>query len=86
MFLIASLVHFGGVIFYAIFASGELQPWADPPADEEEWKPEDTLKGDSYDKMPDYGTVNENGPVYETKEEMVQRYGRRPSESDSENY
>ncbi|TRY85843.1 hypothetical protein DNTS_011879 [Danionella cerebrum] len=30
VFLIASLVHYGGVIFYGIFASGEKQPWADP--------------------------------------------------------
>uniref|UniRef100_A0A7N8YMP7 Vesicular glutamate transporter 1 n=1 Tax=Mastacembelus armatus TaxID=205130 RepID=A0A7N8YMP7_9TELE len=29
VFLIASLVHYGGVIFYGIFASGEKQPWAD---------------------------------------------------------
>ena len=32
VFLIASFIHFGGVIFYAIFASGEKQPWADPPS------------------------------------------------------
>ncbi len=30
MFLIASLVHYGGVLFYGIFASGEKQPWAEP--------------------------------------------------------
>lgn len=24
------MIHFCGVIFYAIFASGELQPWAEP--------------------------------------------------------
>lgn len=30
MFLIASCIHFGGVLFYGIFASGEKQPWADP--------------------------------------------------------
>ena len=30
MFLIASLIHFSGVIFYGIFASGEKQPWAEP--------------------------------------------------------
>ncbi|XP_059381183.1 vesicular glutamate transporter 1 [Carassius carassius] len=30
VFLIASLVHYGGVIFYGIFASGEQQPWAEP--------------------------------------------------------
>uniref|UniRef100_A0A8C5GI27 Vesicular glutamate transporter 1 n=1 Tax=Gouania willdenowi TaxID=441366 RepID=A0A8C5GI27_GOUWI len=29
VFLIASLVHYGGVIFYGLFASGEKQPWAD---------------------------------------------------------
>lgn len=30
VFLIASLVHYGGVMFYGIFASGEKQPWAEP--------------------------------------------------------
>ena len=30
MFIIASMVHYTGVIFYAIFASGEKQEWADP--------------------------------------------------------
>jgi hypothetical protein len=30
VFLIASMIHFLGVIFYGIFASGEKQPWADP--------------------------------------------------------
>ncbi|XP_041858452.1 solute carrier family 17 member 7a isoform X2 [Melanotaenia boesemani] len=29
VFLIASVVHYGGVIFYGLFASGEKQPWAD---------------------------------------------------------
>lgn len=28
VFIIASSIHFFGVIFYGIFASGELQPWA----------------------------------------------------------
>ncbi|KAH1181246.1 hypothetical protein KIL84_002180 [Mauremys mutica] len=36
VFLIASLVHYGGVVFYGIFASGEKQPWAEP----EETSPE----------------------------------------------
>lgn len=36
MFLIASLVHYGGVVFYGIFASGEKQPWADPEETSEE--------------------------------------------------
>ncbi len=30
------LVHYGGVIFYGIFASGEKQPWADPEETSEE--------------------------------------------------
>ena len=29
VFLVASIIHFLGVIFYAIFASGELEPWAE---------------------------------------------------------
>ncbi|KAG7175082.1 Vesicular glutamate transporter 1-like 2, partial [Homarus americanus] len=37
VFLVASVIHFLGIIFYGIFASGELQPWAEPPpADESE--------------------------------------------------
>ncbi|ELK25984.1 Vesicular glutamate transporter 3 [Myotis davidii] len=30
VFLIAALVHYSGVIFYGVFASGEKQEWADP--------------------------------------------------------
>uniref|UniRef100_A0AAR2M3E8 Vesicular glutamate transporter 1 n=1 Tax=Pygocentrus nattereri TaxID=42514 RepID=A0AAR2M3E8_PYGNA len=36
VFLIASLVHYGGVIFYGIFASGEKQAWAEPENTSEE--------------------------------------------------
>ncbi|KAI7790621.1 vesicular glutamate transporter 2.2 [Triplophysa rosa] len=36
VFLIAALVHYGGVVFYGIFASGEKQPWADPEETSEE--------------------------------------------------
>lgn len=32
MLTIAALVHLFGITFYAIFASGELQPWAEPTA------------------------------------------------------
>ncbi|CAH8473098.1 unnamed protein product [Schistosoma bovis] len=40
VFLIASLVHFAGVTFYAIFASGEKQPWADAPEEAQcNWQP-----------------------------------------------
>jgi hypothetical protein len=34
VFLIAAVIHICGVVFYAIFASGEKQPWADPPSEE----------------------------------------------------
>ncbi|RXM33402.1 Vesicular glutamate transporter 3 [Acipenser ruthenus] len=36
VFLIAALVHYTGVIFYAIFASGEKQDWADPESTSED--------------------------------------------------
>ncbi|MEJ1287028.1 hypothetical protein NN561_018043 [Cricetulus griseus] len=36
VFLIASLVHYGGVVFYGVFASGEKQPWAEPEEMSEE--------------------------------------------------
>lgn len=42
VFLMAATVHFIGVTFYAIFASGELQPWAEPP--EEKKKPWDPME------------------------------------------
>uniref|UniRef100_A0A8D3EAJ6 Solute carrier family 17 member 8 n=1 Tax=Scophthalmus maximus TaxID=52904 RepID=A0A8D3EAJ6_SCOMX len=35
VFVIASMVHYTGVIFYAIFASGEQQDWANPETSEE---------------------------------------------------
>ncbi|XP_073706702.1 vesicular glutamate transporter 3 isoform X2 [Garra rufa] len=36
VFVIASMVHYTGVIFYAIFASGEKQDWADPETTSDE--------------------------------------------------
>ncbi|XP_076030513.1 vesicular glutamate transporter [Oratosquilla oratoria] len=36
VYVVASSIHFVGVVFYAIFASGELQPWAEPPREEED--------------------------------------------------
>ncbi|XP_076310551.1 vesicular glutamate transporter 1-like isoform X2 [Tachypleus tridentatus] len=41
VFLIASLIHFSGVIFYAIFASGELQTWAETSTKDQgpSWNP-----------------------------------------------
>ena len=61
------MVHFCGVTFYAIFASGEKQPWADPPADEvpptpTSWKSgkDGSFKGGigpGPEKIPDYGAT-----------------------------
>lgn len=42
VFLLAAIVHFVGVTFYGIFASGELQSWAEPPSEEQKnWNPLD---------------------------------------------
>lgn len=36
VFVIAYMVHYSGVIFYAIFASGEQQDWANPESTSED--------------------------------------------------
>ncbi|KAF3832713.1 hypothetical protein F7725_026378 [Dissostichus mawsoni] len=58
VFLIASMVHYGGVIFYGIFASGEKQPWADPELTSEEkcgFIDEDELAEETGDITQSYG-------------------------------
>ncbi|XP_044254276.1 vesicular glutamate transporter 1 isoform X2 [Tribolium madens] len=35
VFILSAMIHYAGIIFYAFFASGELQDWADPRAEEE---------------------------------------------------
>lgn len=40
VFTLAACVHLCGCTFYGIFASGELQPWAEPPTEEKQvWSP-----------------------------------------------
>uniref|UniRef100_A0A1B0A1J9 Major facilitator superfamily (MFS) profile domain-containing protein n=1 Tax=Glossina pallidipes TaxID=7398 RepID=A0A1B0A1J9_GLOPL len=40
VFTLAACVHLFGCTFYGIFASGELQPWAEPPPEEKQvWSP-----------------------------------------------
>ncbi|XP_017859734.1 PREDICTED: vesicular glutamate transporter 1 [Drosophila arizonae] len=40
VFTLAACVHLIGCTFYGIFASGELQPWAEPPPEEQKvWAP-----------------------------------------------
>lgn len=36
VFILAAVIHYVGVIFYGIFASGELQPWAEPKVEEDQ--------------------------------------------------
>lgn len=35
VFLIAAVIHYLGIIFYGIFASGEKQDWANPKGESE---------------------------------------------------
>ena len=60
VFLIASLIHFAGVIFYGIFASGEKQPWADPKEEQELGTVEQ--KGED-EKFKIYGTASDTNYV-----------------------
>jgi ACS family sodium-dependent inorganic phosphate cotransporter-like MFS transporter 6/7/8 len=51
VFTIAACVHLTGITFYGIFASGELQPWAEPTLEEQKaWDPiaEGTVKETSF--------------------------------------
>ncbi|NXU58501.1 VGLU3 protein, partial [Turnix velox] len=73
VFLIAALVHYSGVIFYAIFASGEKQEWADPEnlneekcgiIDQDELAEETEMNNDTFvspRKM--YGATSQNCEV-----------------------
>uniref|UniRef100_A0A673JXN1 Vesicular glutamate transporter 2.1-like n=1 Tax=Sinocyclocheilus rhinocerous TaxID=307959 RepID=A0A673JXN1_9TELE len=67
VFLIASMVHYGGVIFYGIFASGEKQPWADPEQTSEEkcgFIDEDELAGETGDITHSYGALGGPAKTY----------------------
>lgn len=60
VFLIAALVHYGGVVFYGIFASGEKQPWADPEQTSEEkcgFIDEDELAEETGDITQGYSSL-----------------------------
>uniref|UniRef100_UPI00358FB109 vesicular glutamate transporter 2 isoform X1 n=1 Tax=Myxine glutinosa TaxID=7769 RepID=UPI00358FB109 len=57
VFLIASLVHYSGIIFYGIFASGEKQPWADP-----EEVSDDKCGFIHEDELAEYGDGEEEWP------------------------
>ncbi|XP_059790739.1 vesicular glutamate transporter 3 isoform X2 [Balaenoptera ricei] len=75
VFLIAALVHYSGVIFYGVFASGEKQEWADPEnlseekcriIDRDELAEEIELNHESFTsprKKTSYGTTTQNCEV-----------------------
>ncbi|XP_057597188.1 vesicular glutamate transporter 3 isoform X2 [Hippopotamus amphibius kiboko] len=75
VFLIAALVHYSGVIFYGVFASGEKQEWADPEnlseekcgiIDQDELAEETELKQESFaspKKRMSYGATTQNREV-----------------------
>uniref|UniRef100_A0A0M3J5N6 Probable vesicular glutamate transporter eat-4 (inferred by orthology to a C. elegans protein) n=2 Tax=Anisakis simplex TaxID=6269 RepID=A0A0M3J5N6_ANISI len=58
VFLLSSLIHFTGVTFYAVFASGELQDWAEPKDEEEPWNAK-TLKT-KESKIGGYGAAGDS--------------------------
>lgn len=92
VFLIASLIHVAGVIFYAIFASGEKQKWAEPPDEQNpdegpSWNPlEHAFSTTSTDKQPN-GDVTTSfcdvkQPTYGTTTSTVdtrEEYAQPPS-------
>ncbi|KAM4677523.1 vesicular glutamate transporter 3 [Discoglossus pictus] len=75
VFLIAAIVHYSGVIFYGIFASGEKQEWADPESlsedkcgiiDNDELAEETELNNESFtspNKKASYGATIQSNEV-----------------------
>ncbi|GAB1295482.1 Vesicular glutamate transporter 3 [Apodemus speciosus] len=75
VFLIAALVHYSGVIFYGVFASGEKQDWADPEnlseekcgiIDQDELAEETELNHEAFvspRKKMSYGATTQNCEV-----------------------
>lgn len=62
VFILASCVHFVGVIFYAIFASGEKQHWAEIEGEEQmAWEPESDVP--ELVAKKGYGYGNDEGEV-----------------------
>ncbi|XP_067010159.1 vesicular glutamate transporter 1 isoform X2 [Anabrus simplex] len=69
VFIMAATVHLVGVTFYGVFASGELQPWAEPTQEEQDsWNPmEDSIPTQpavsegtqGQQTQPNYGSVNQ---------------------------
>lgn len=65
VFILASAIHFFGVAFYAIFASGEKQHWAEAAEDAQmkEWIPPEDLPQSIV--QSGYGYGNDEGGIAE---------------------
>jgi len=81
IFCIASGIHFFGVIFYAIFASGELQDWAAAAPTEEKMEMnndfEQPNRGYGYGANPN--VVSEAPPSYDEVNQPLQQGPAQPS-------
>ncbi|XP_063783904.1 vesicular glutamate transporter 3 [Pseudophryne corroboree] len=95
VFLIAAIVHYSGVIFYGIFASGDKQEWADPESlsedkcgiiDNDELAEETELNNESFtspSKKSSYGATiqsNEKRKAgWRRQKEMTQDFDEQTS-------
>ena len=77
VFVIASIIHFAGVTFYAIFASGEKQEWAEPPDEEEPtigqvpWPPQNRSPADGSGGYNQYSQYNQEKDPEEFASKMM---------------
>ncbi|KAL1239124.1 putative vesicular glutamate transporter eat-4 [Trichinella pseudospiralis] len=83
--LTAGLIHFTGITFYAFFASGEQQPWSEPPDEEITCKATDmNLKTNpqNFNTSGSYGTVDSISftPLTNNVGQMV--YDKQSEDSD----
>ena len=84
IFCIASGIHFFGVIFYAIFASGEQQDWAVAAPTEEKMEMNSDFEGGSKGYGGGYGGANPNvtseaPPSYDEVNQPLQQGPAQPS-------
>lgn len=61
VFQMAGFIHIAGVIFYYFFASGDLQPWAEPPKELSEFETKNALDGDPSSETKMIGHKDLNG-------------------------
>ncbi|NXC15627.1 VGLU3 protein, partial [Corythaeola cristata] len=96
VFLIAALVHYSGVIFYAIFASGEKQEWADPEnlneekcgiIDQDELAEETEMNNDTFvSPKKTYGATSQNSEVQRREWRKQKRVTQDMEEQTSYHY